>query len=439
VTNSAKLSLSFSVAAAFFLAVGIGAVLLIDHVNSILNDISFYNLQLDQVADAMTAIRVHPDRQQQNLARVDDLQKWARSDFERARIANARAELEHPGSPGDVIGELEQLSAYYRKIAGEAHQQLLVIHQQAIEGAIILMSGGIVLLVMIMVLVRRWFLSPLLDVHEAIHLTIAGDSRQPSPQTEMGELVAPVRELAGRIRQLEDRAGRAEKLAAVGEASTRIGQNLRNLIHSIRKLVASERAAEEVDPRMKAALDYVAATTETMEHWVASLVNATRPLELQACRQSIEPVVRDAVSLLHPLLSERAVKVECEFADSLPDLPLDRVLLEQALVAVLKNAVDASPDESCITVTTSYGNSGMVTVTVRDEGEGMSEEVRQHAFDPFFTKKKDGVGLGLAHAQKIVELHGGRIEIESRPDKGTRVHIQLPASATASRKSGKKA
>ena len=439
VTNSAKLSLSFSVGAAFLLAVGAAAVLVIDHVNSILGDISFYNLQIDQVAETITAIRVHPERCHPNLVRVDDLQKWARTDFERTQIANARRELERPTAPGDAIGDLEQLSAYYRKAVEEDHQQLLVIHQRAVQGAIILMSGSVVLLVAIMVLVRRWFLGPLFDVQEAIQLAIAGDPGQPLPHSEMGELVAPVRELAGKIRQLEDRASRAERQATAGDASTRVGQNLRNLIHSVRSMAQRERKAEQIDASAKAAFDYIIATSEMMDHWVGSLVNATRPLELQACRQSVEPVIRDSVSSLGPLLAERAIKVEFKPAESLPDVQLDRVVFEQALVAILKNAIDASPDESCITVTMNYGNSEMVTVSIHDEGEGMSEEVRQHAFDPFFTKKKDGVGLGLAYAQKIVELHGGKIEIESKPGKGTRVHVHLPPAARSIGKSGKKA
>ena len=281
---------------------------------------------------------------------------------------------------------------------------------------------------MIMVLVRRWFLGPLLGVHDAIHLTIAGDPQQPRPKSEMAELLAPVHELAAQARQLEERAIRAERLAAAGETSTRVGQNLRTLIHSLRTMAKNKRNAEHVDPSAKAAFDYVVATTGAMEHWVGSLVNSTRPLELRACRQSIEPVIRDSISLLNPLLSERAIAVEFNPPDSLPDVHLDRALFEQAFVAVVRNAIDTSPDEGRVTVMTATSPNEMVTVTVMDEGEGMEEEVRKHAFDPFFTKKKDGVGLGLTLAQKIVELHGGKIDIVSEPTNGTRVHIYLPIS-----------
>lgn len=427
-TNSAKLSISFSVSAAFLLAVGAAAVLFIDHVNSILSDTGFYNLQITQVSETAAAIRVHPERRRPNLAQLDDLEKWARTDFEHSQVEKARRDLER-SAPEDALGELETLSAYYRKANGEAHQQLLTIHQRAIQGAILLMSSGVVLLALMMVLVRRWLLGPLFDVHDAIQLAIAGDQQQPGPKGEIGEIVAPVRELAGRVKQLEDRAARSERLAAAGEMSMRVGQNLRNLIRSIRTLAAYERDATSVSPDAKAAFHSMIATTETMDRWAGSLVNATRPLDLQACRQSVEPVIRDSISLLHPSLSERSIKVDFKPSDSLPDVHLDRHMFEQVLVAVVQNALDASPDESRIAIMTATSPNDMVVVTVTDEGEGMNEEVRKHAFDPFFSKKKDGVGLGLPYALKIVELHGGKIDIDSEPMKGTRVHIYLPAAA----------
>jgi len=165
-------------------------------------------------------------------------------------------------------------------------------------------------------------------------------------------------------------------------------------------------------------------------------VNTTRPLELKACRQTLEPVIRDSISLLVPLLLERSIAIDFEPADSLPDVLLDRPLFEQALVAVLKNALDASPDESRNIVTTTSGPADTVRVTVADEGEGMSDEVCRRACDPFFTKRKDGVGLGLTYVRRIVELHVGKLTLESEAKKGTRVHIDLPAAAGSSSQAG---
>jgi signal transduction histidine kinase len=412
----------------FLLAVGAGSVFLIDRVNHILEDVGFYNLQSRQVAETMTTLRLHPESVRQNLNRLDDLKRLARTDREANEIANVRQAIERGATASRAVTDLEQLSEYYRTSADHAHQQLVTFHQWAVQGVIILMGGGTLLLVGMMVMVRRWFIGPLFDVHEAIQLAVADDPTRPLPNNEMRELMAPVCELAAKAKDLDSRAARAERLAAAGEASTRVCQNLRNLIHSLRTTAQRERNAAGADPNAKAAYENIISTANAMDRWVTSLVNTTRPLEPKACRHTLEPVIRDSVSLLVPLLLERCIAIDFEPADSLPDVLLDRPLFEQALVAVLKNAMDASPDESRIVVTTSSDPGGMVRITIADEGEGMSDEVRRRACDPFFTKRKDGVGLGLTYVQRIVELHGGKLTLESEAKKGTRVHIDLPAA-----------
>jgi len=436
VTNNSKLSVSFSVAAAFLLAVGAGSVYLIDHVNHILEDVGFYNLQTRQVAETMTALRLHPESTRQNLDHLDDLKRLARTDREMTEIADARQAIEGGAPTSQVVTDLEQLSEYYRTSADQAHQQLVTFHQWAVQGVIVLMGGGTLLLVGMMVMVRRWFIGPLFDVHEAIRLAVANDPTRSLPNNEMRELMTPVCELAAKAKDLDSRAARAERLASAGEASIRVCQNLRNLVQSLRTTAQRERTTAGIDPNAKRAFENMLSTINTMDRWVTSLVNTTRPLELKACQHTIEPVIRDSISLLVPLVLERCIAIDVEPADSLPDVLLDRPLFEQAMVAILKNAMDASPDESRIVVTTTSDPVGAVRVTVADEGEGMSDEVRRRACDPFFTKRKDGVGLGLTYVLRIVELHGGKLTLESEPKKGTRVHIDLPAASGSSSNAG---
>jgi signal transduction histidine kinase len=433
VTNTAKVSVSFSVAAAFLLAVCAVSVSFIDHVNRILENVGFYNLQATQAAETITELRLHPESASQNVARIEEIRHLARTDLEIDDLSKARKAVESGASASQAIADLEQLSAYYRHAAEHARQQLVALHQSAIQGAAFLMGGGVVLLALIMVLVRRWFISPLFDVHDAIRLAIANDPAHPLPGNEMRELVAPVCDLVAEAKQLETRALRAERSSAVGEACTRIGQNLRNLVQSMRAMAQYKHDTGNADPSVKAAFDYIIASTNVMDHWVTSLVNASRPLELRSCQQAIEPAIRNSVSLLNPLFLERTITVDFKPADDLPDVQLDRPLFEQALVAVLKNAMDASPDEGRVSVVTTRGQGDTVRVTIADDGEGMNEEVRQRACEPFFTKRKGGVGLGLTYVQQIVELHGGKIEIESEAEKGTRIHIDIPVAATRSR------
>jgi hypothetical protein len=201
VTNTAKLSVSFSIAAAFLLAVGAVSVLLIDHVNRILDNVGFDNLQTTQIAETITDLRLHPERARQDLARIDDLKRLARTDLETDHLSKARKAVESCASSSVAIAELEQLSMYYRNAAEQARKQLVALHQSAIQGAAILMGSGVLLLMVIMVLVRRWFINPLFDVHDAIHLAIANDPAHPLPDNEMRELVAPVSDLVAKAKE----------------------------------------------------------------------------------------------------------------------------------------------------------------------------------------------------------------------------------------------
>ena len=174
------------------------SVLLIDHVNRILENVGFYNLQATQAAETITELRLHPEGEQQNLARIEELRRIARSEREIDDLSKARKAVES-GAPSSVaIADLEQLSAYYRNAAERARLQLVAVHQSAVQGAALLMGLGILLLMVIMMLVRRWFISPLFDVHDAIHLAIANDPAHPLPDNEMRELVAPVSDLVAK-------------------------------------------------------------------------------------------------------------------------------------------------------------------------------------------------------------------------------------------------
>jgi signal transduction histidine kinase len=111
----------------------------------------------------------------------------------------------------------------------------------------------------------------------------------------------------------------------------------------------------------------------------------------------------------------------------------DPVLLEQAVVNLFSNARQASPDMAAIELAASRGDDDKVEVTVADRGPGIAEEDRDRVFEPFFTRRSNGVGLGLPAVQKIVDLHKGSITLEARDGGGTLVRLRLPASQPRSR------
>src|SRR2546427_6922748 len=141
---SSKLSIGFSVTAAFLLAAGIAAVILVGHLNEILTDTTFYSSQLEQVAVTAHELRVAPQKVSEHVARLNDLEKnWTRGDTERTLIVAARRQLTDAHSISGATEQLEQLSAYYRKAMQKAHQDLLLLHQRAVIAIIIILTDSI--------------------------------------------------------------------------------------------------------------------------------------------------------------------------------------------------------------------------------------------------------------------------------------------------------
>jgi two-component system, sporulation sensor kinase E len=427
---SSRLSIAFSVAAIFLLSVGVAAIFLIDHLDEILSETTFYNFQSDQVAVTIHAFRLAPDKINEQLARLNDLEKWARTDEERRLISAARAELTNTRSTANAIGKLEELGTYYHGATETAHNHLLLIHHRAVLGVIVIMFDSVLLFVVLMYLVRRWLLNPLLDLREkALLVSERASSMQAltSQEGEVADLSNAITAMAAKLHDLEERVDKAERLAAVGESCAHISQNMRGMLASIRSLAHYESSAEKVGPDAQAAFSYIIATVNKLETWVRSTISMVRPADLHSAKQQLEPIIRDSLALVEPQMTEKQLEVKFDPCDDLPNVSLDRSLFEQALVSILVNAIEASPEQGHVAIRTVNGQNGNVSIRIEDEGEGMTEESKKRAFDAFFTTKIESAGLGLTVARNIIARHGGTIEIESTPKNGTALTINLPA------------
>ena len=136
-------------------------------------------------------------------------------------------------------------------------------------------------------------------------------------------------------------------------------------------------------------------------------------------------VVQETVRLLQPEIENRGLTLQTLLARSLPALLIDPAQLKQALVNLVKNAIQAMTKGGTLILQTGQGGDG-VWVSVSDTGTGIPQEQINRIFEPFYTTKKKGTGLGLMIVQRIVRDHGGRIELESSPHRGTTFRIWLP-------------
>jgi signal transduction histidine kinase len=428
---SLKLSIAFCVAAVFLLLVEVTAVLVVVRLNEILAEVNRHNVQLDQIANAARAYRLAPEKTAEHLARLNDLEKWATGDDETRRIADMRQRLASGRGNGDLAPALEDLAAHYRKANEAAHARLFTIHERVVLGLVAIMITSILLFTVLTYLVRAWLLNPLRELGERLARIAAGEWQLTvlhRSDEEFQQVVKPIEAVLAARQQAEDRLERAGQLAVLGEACSHVTHNVRNQLGAIRSLAQYESKAANVDREARVGFNYIIATVNKLDTWLRDLHSSVQPLAPRPAVQHLEPIIQDTLAMLEPCFTERGLAAEFKPADRVPAVPVDRSLFEQALAALLTNAIEASADAGRVVITTAAGPDGTAVVRVEDQGVGMPDEVRQRAFEPFFTTKPDSAGLGLTIAQWVIKRHGGALELDTAPKKGTRITLRLPAA-----------
>jgi PAS domain S-box-containing protein len=162
-----------------------------------------------------------------------------------------------------------------------------------------------------------------------------------------------------------------------------------------------------------------------LDYIVTQFLGAIRPAPVQLKPRSLNDVVEKTVDLLRPEVENRGVTVKTKLARQLPATLVDEAQLQQVLVNLMKNAAQAMTTGGTLTLQTGETNDD-VWVSVTDTGGGIPQEQINRIFEPFYTTKKKGTGLGLMIVQRIVRAHGGRIELESQAGRGTTFRIWLP-------------
>ena len=177
--------------------------------------------------------------------------------------------------------------------------------------------------------------------------------------------------------------------------------------------------------KLETYLDIAKGEINRLDYIISQFLQAIRPTRPELKPISLNDIVIDTVTLLGPEIDNREVNLEQHFADELPIAPLDEVQVKQALVNLIKNAIQAMAQGGTLTLTTLAESDG-VWVHVTDTGGGIPQEKINRIFQPYFTTKEKGSGLGLMIVQRIVREHGGRIEMESNTGDGTTFRIWFP-------------
>jgi signal transduction histidine kinase len=228
------------------------------------------------------------------------------------------------------------------------------------------------------------------------------------------------------LREAEAEVRRSERLAALGQLSAGLAHELRNPLGTIR--ASAEMLRKSVDPSNEVAREmagYIASEVDRTNSLVTRFLDFARPLQVRKTPADLTHVLDRAVVELENHQPPFDVVVYKNYSPDVPPVPMDSELMERVFVNLLINAAQASPPHAPITVKT-RARDGFVEVSVIDRGSGIDSTHRENMFNPFYTTKRDGVGLGLPIVSKIVDGHGGMIEVESEPGNGSVFRILVP-------------
>ena len=240
--------------------------------------------------------------------------------------------------------------------------------------------------------------------------------------TEMGKLEAQLR--------------RSDKLAALGTLSAGVAHEVKNPLHALGlnlHLLQAELAAGAPDgSAVGGYLDILRSELQRLHRIVENFLRFAKPSVPEIKPVDLVALVERVLGLVGFEAANDGVRIETHLDPDLPSIPGDEGQLSQVVLNVMMNALQAMPDGGAITVTTRR-DGDWAEVTVTDTGPGIAEAILPHVFDPYFTTRPSGVGLGLAIAHRIVQGHHGSLDVESHVGSGTTMIIRLPLGGPAGR------
>ncbi|HEU4930971.1 MAG TPA: ATP-binding protein [Pyrinomonadaceae bacterium] len=231
-----------------------------------------------------------------------------------------------------------------------------------------------------------------------------------------------------RLMAANEQLAHSEKIATLGRVAAQVAHEVRNPLAGL--LLYSEHLKGKLDGKVSAGdAQLIDKIIETINHLTATteqILNYARPVTLALKTVDLNDVARDVIQLLSTEISKHKIEIVLEFDSSPVAGMLDEASIRAATLNLVLNAVQAMSTGGRLTISTGRDGKKMWMV-IKDTGAGMSPERIKQIFEPFNTTKSRGLGLGMPYAQKIIQQHGGRIEVESRQGKGTQVRIVLPA------------
>ena len=350
----------------------------------------------------------------------------------RARLAGEEDRAYAVGR--DLVRMLVEMIGITSGHLEERTRELVLRIRQANVLLFICVAMGPTLIVLLMVFFLRDFAKPLSSLVQTARRLKGGDlsARVPALRHEFKELGDAFNEMVESLGEQMRQMQRTEQMAVCGQLAAGVAHEIKNPLASISltlQVLGEELGLDEADRQL---FEKVRQETGRIENLMKDLMSYARPRDPTPDRVDLSEILSRAAFFglqRLPAVDGRrnAVEIRRELAPDLPRVSGDRDQLTQVFVNVVLNAIEIMPDGGEISIRAERLGDG-VAVKISDQGPGVPEGLKERIFEPFFTKKPKGTGLGLAVTKRLLEQNGGSIRVEDAPGGGACFEIRLPAS-----------
>lgn len=346
-----------------------------------------------------------------------------------SNLLETRARLREIGD--EVSDDVVTLNRYY------SQQQSNKLNAASVAGKTVAWVIGaisalaLLQFIALVFLSQRWLVKPIGDLNRAAAAISGGnlDINIEFPgKNEWGQLADSINKMAYSLKETLQKLAVHERSAAMGELAAYASHNIRNPLAGIRaaaQVIISELKPD--DKETSQSLNEIIDTIDRMDNWLKRLLEFARPLEPQVEPTDINKLVKESVEIAGKSYLHKKARLDWDLSTDLRNFPVDPILLEQAVIAIASNSFEALDSQGTISIKTCLKEDiKSIEISVADNGKGVSPDIQPKLFRAFMTSKDGGTGLGLAQAKKIIDIHGGEINLESSPAKGTTVTVRIP-------------
>ena len=319
-------------------------------------------------------------------------------------------------------------------ILAYSHRDQIALRRQLMLILLIIGGVGLALVYVVSYIVGLQMTKPIDQLAVGAAEIASGNLEQRvtlQSRDEIGRLAGAFNQMAVALKTSLERRLAAERLAAWGDVARYVTHEIKNPLFPIRLSIENlQRAYQNRDTRPTVfdeifvqCTDIVIEEVERLQRLVDEFQQFARMPHAERELSDLNPIVQNVVNLYAE--SAENVQIKANLAPNLPPLSLDSEQITQALGNLIKNAIEAMPDAGTLNVSTQLVNEEKVQIKIQDTGIGMSPETLAQIFEPYYTTKDTGTGLGMAIVQRIVTDHDGEIFVESKEGVGTTVWIEL--------------